>query len=68
MAIHRASGNKRDVAHTLSQLAQVLFVSQADQVRVSPLLEECLALSREIGFKEGIAASFWLSGQVALGR
>jgi ATP/maltotriose-dependent transcriptional regulator MalT len=29
------------------------------------LVEECLALSREIGFKEGIAASFCLSGHVA---
>ena len=68
LAIHRKLQYKRGIAHTLSQLAQVLFVSQADQARVSPLLEECLALSREIGFKEGIAASFWLSGQVALGR
>ena len=32
------------------------------------LLEECLAVSREIGFKQGLAASFWLSGQVALGQ
>ena len=60
--------NKRGIAHALSQLAQVLIVSQSDQARVPSLLEECLALSREIGFKEGIAASFWLSGQVALGQ
>jgi hypothetical protein len=30
------------------------------------LLEECLALSQEVGFKEGIAAYCYLSGQVAL--
>jgi DNA-binding CsgD family transcriptional regulator len=46
----------------------VLIVSQSDQARVPSLLEECLAVSREISFKEGIAASFWLSGQAALGQ
>lgn len=56
VATHRASGNKRGIAHALSQLAQVLFVSQADQALISPLLEECLALSQEVGYKEGIAA------------
>jgi len=60
--------NKRGIAHSLSQLAQVIFVSQGDQERVHSLIEECLALSREIGFKEGIAASYSLSGQLALGQ
>jgi predicted ATPase/DNA-binding CsgD family transcriptional regulator len=68
VATHRASGNKRGIAHSLSQLAQVLFVSQADPTRISPLLEECLALSQEVGFKEGIAAYYCLSGQLALSR
>jgi DNA-binding CsgD family transcriptional regulator/tetratricopeptide (TPR) repeat protein len=66
VATHRASGNKRGIAHSLSQLAQVLFVSQADQATISPLLEECLALSQEVGYKEGIAAYYCLSGQLAL--
>jgi ATP/maltotriose-dependent transcriptional regulator MalT len=68
LLIHRKLQNKMGIAHTLSQLAHVLFVSQNDSARVPSLLEECLALSREIGFKEGIAASFWLSGQVALAQ
>jgi len=68
LAIHRRLQNKRLIAQTLSQLAQVLFVSQSDQAQVPSLLEECLAISREIGFTQGIAASFWLSGQVALGQ
>jgi ATP/maltotriose-dependent transcriptional regulator MalT len=68
LAIHRRLQNKRGIAHALSQLSQVLIVSQRDQEKVPFLLEECLAVSREIGFKEGIAASFWLSGQVALGQ
>src|SRR5258708_6914664 len=65
VAIHRALGNKRGIAHALSQLAQVLLVSQSDQARVSPVLEECLALSREVGFKEGIAAYYCVWGQLA---
>ena len=66
LAIHRKIGSKRGIAHTLSQLAQVLFVSQNDMARVKAVLEECLVLSKEIGFKEGIAASHCVSGQVAL--
>jgi predicted ATPase/DNA-binding CsgD family transcriptional regulator len=68
LAIHRASGNKQGIAHSLSQLAQVLFVSQAHPAKVSPLLEECLTLSREMGFKEGIAAYYCISGQLALSQ
>src|SRR5439155_1732432 len=68
LAIHRALGNKLGIAHSLSQLAQVLLVSQSDQARVSPLLEECLSLSREVGFKEGVAAYYCISGQLALSQ
>ena len=68
LALHRRRQNKRLIAQTLSHLAQVLLVSQSDQANVPSLLEECLAVSGEIGFKEGIAASCWLSGQVALGQ
>jgi ATP/maltotriose-dependent transcriptional regulator MalT len=68
LAIHRALGDKRGIAQTLSQLAQVLFVSQADPARVSSLLEECLMDSQEVGFKEGIAAYYCVSGQLALSR
>lgn len=68
LAIHRKFRNKRGMAHTLSQLAQVLFVAQTDAARVISLLEECLALSKEVGFKEGIAAYYCVSGQVALGQ
>jgi ATP/maltotriose-dependent transcriptional regulator MalT len=68
LAIQRALGDKRGIAHSLSQLAQVLFVSQADPARVSPLLEECLEVSREVGYKEGIAAYYCVSGQLALSQ
>jgi predicted ATPase/DNA-binding CsgD family transcriptional regulator len=68
LAIHRALGDKRGIAHSLTQLAQVLFVSQSDPARISPMLEECLVLSQEVGFKEGSAAYYCLSGQLALGQ
>jgi len=68
VAIHRELGNKRGIAHSLSQLAQALFDCQADQARVRSLVEECLALSKEVGFKEGIAAAQCLLGQLALSQ
>src|SRR6266699_3197155 len=68
VAIHRQLRNKRGTALSLSQLAQALFDSQADQARVRSLVEECLVLSKEVGFKEGIAAAQCLLGQLALGQ
>jgi DNA-binding CsgD family transcriptional regulator len=54
------------VAHTLSQLAQLLFVVQADTESIKSLLEECFALAQEVGFKEGMAAYYCVSAQLAL--
>ncbi len=68
LAIDRKLQNKRGVAHTLSQLAQLLVVVQADTEAIRPLLEECFALAQEVGFKEGIAAYYCVSAQVALGE
>jgi predicted ATPase/DNA-binding CsgD family transcriptional regulator len=68
LAIDRKSHNKRGVAHTLSQLAQLLFVVQAGAETIRPLLEECFVLSQEVGFKEGMAAYYCVSGQLALGQ
>ena len=68
LMIHRKLGNKRGIAHTLSQLAQALFVSQGDSMRIGELLAESLALSEEVGFREGIAAYYCLSSQVMLGH
>lgn len=66
LALQRELRNKRGIAHTLSQLAQVLYMCQGDQAIVRSQLEECLALSKEVGFKEGIAAYFCLSALLAL--
>jgi ATP/maltotriose-dependent transcriptional regulator MalT len=49
-------------------LARVLFLSQGDPAKVHTLLEEGLALCREVGDKDCIASYFYFSGQVALSQ
>lgn len=66
LAIHRERKQKRGIAHTLSQLAQLLLVAQMNLERIGALLEECRTLSEEVGFKEGLAAYYCVSAQVAL--
>lgn len=66
LAIERKLQNERGVAHTLSQLAQLLVVTQADAATIRALIEESLTLSEKVGFKEGIAAYYCVSAQLAL--
>ena len=66
--MHMGLGNKKAVADVLWNLAELLFVSGGDARDVHALLEESLALYRELGDKEGIADSYALSGQLALSR
>jgi ATP/maltotriose-dependent transcriptional regulator MalT len=47
-------------------LADVFFISQGDPARVHTLLEEGLALCREVGHKEGTAQALGLLSQVFL--
>lgn len=68
LAMQRKLGNKKGVADVLWNLAQLLFVSQADPRVIRTLLEESLALYRELGDKEGITDSYALSGQLALSQ
>ena len=42
--------------------------AQSDSATARPLLEEALALFREVADREGIADSFYLSGQLALSQ
>jgi len=44
----------------------MLFLSQGESVMVHALLDEGLTLSRELGDKDGIAFSFYLSAQTTL--
>ncbi len=62
----RELGDKIGIAASLHQLALVLFLSLDDQGRVDLLLEESLALWKEIGAQGGIALWSFLAGQVAL--
>jgi DNA-binding CsgD family transcriptional regulator len=66
LGMHRASGNKRGIASSLFRLAQVLLVSQGDPTTARSLLEESLALSQEVGDKEGMAQCISLSGRLAI--
>lgn len=68
VARQRALGNKRGTAFALCGFAQMLLASPHDAAMVHHLLEESLALFREIGDKWGIAAASMLLGQVALQR
>ena len=53
---------------SLLGLAEARYVSQSDPELIISLLEESLALSREVGDKMGIAACIRLSGQLALSQ
>ncbi len=68
LALFRELGNIRGIALSLISLAWVLFVSQSDSVTIHSLLEEGIALRRELDDKESIADSFILSGELALSQ
>jgi predicted ATPase/class 3 adenylate cyclase/DNA-binding CsgD family transcriptional regulator len=66
LARFRALGNIEGIARSLFELAMTLFFSQGDPATVHTLLEEGLALCREVGHKDSIAFYFYLSGEIAL--
>jgi predicted ATPase len=49
LTLHRALGVTMGIAHTLSELARIHLFTQGDQATVRGLLDECLALAREVG-------------------
>jgi predicted ATPase/class 3 adenylate cyclase len=66
LALFRALGNIEGIIFSLLGLAGTLFLSQDDPAKVRALLEEGLALCREVGYKEGIAWVLSLLGEVFL--
>ena len=66
VALFKQLGNKRGLAAALTQWAGTLFVSQAEPMRIDPLLQEGFSLQQEVGDQEGIAVSSLLLGWVAL--
>jgi predicted ATPase len=65
LALHRESGDARDVAWSLAILAKVV-VAQGDFERAKELYEEGLALSRELGGAEQLGAHLISLGYVYL--
>jgi len=68
LTLHRKNEHKRGIAFSLIQLAKVLFVSQGDQVRVHSLLEEGLAIAKELSDKDSLASANALRGQIVFNR
>src|SRR5207249_9548271 len=66
LVIDRELGDTRGVSIGLMFLAKVLFDSRGDPAEVRLLLEEGLAVAREVGHKQIIAALICLSGRLAL--
>lgn len=62
---YRKQGNKFRIASTLSNLANILFLSQGDRQQARLLLEEGLALFKEVGAKGEIAYGIYLLGRIA---
>jgi predicted ATPase/class 3 adenylate cyclase/DNA-binding CsgD family transcriptional regulator len=66
LTINRELGNTRTMADSLLNLARLYHVSGSDLVQAHTLLDESLALSREVGDKEEIAFCLNLWGMLAL--
>jgi predicted ATPase/DNA-binding CsgD family transcriptional regulator len=68
VAILRGIGNTWGLASSLLQFAQVLLESLGDPATIRSLLDEGLALYRELGDKEGIAWGNSIVGRLALSQ
>jgi len=68
LAIYRQLENNIGVADILCRLAEARYVSQSDPELIVSLLEESLAISRNVGDKMGLAACLRLSGLLALSQ
>jgi ATP/maltotriose-dependent transcriptional regulator MalT len=68
LALYRELENKIGIVSSLLELAFLLYHSQSDPVQLRSVLEEGLALSRELGFPTDIAIFFCLAGQLALSQ
>jgi predicted ATPase/serine/threonine protein kinase/DNA-binding CsgD family transcriptional regulator len=68
LTIFKQLENKIDVADILCRLAEARYVSQSNPELIVSLLEESLAISRNVGDKMGLANCIRLSGQLALSQ
>jgi predicted ATPase/DNA-binding CsgD family transcriptional regulator len=68
LALQKRLQNKRGISAALFALAEMRFAAQSDPATIRPLLEESLALGRELGDQEDIASSLCLLGELALSQ
>jgi predicted ATPase/class 3 adenylate cyclase/DNA-binding CsgD family transcriptional regulator len=68
LALFRELGNTRGIALVLTGLAWLLFDSQSDSMTIHSLLDEGIALLKELDDRSNIADSFILSGELALSQ
>jgi len=66
LELSRELGNKAGIASALFSLAQTLFFSLGNQVRIRTLLEEGHMLSKEVGDRDSLAYWSYLAGWAAL--
>ncbi len=66
LALHRALGSSWGISYTLYELAVNLLVTQGDQGVVRALLEESLALSRELNDRRNMIVCFSLLAEASL--
>jgi predicted ATPase/DNA-binding CsgD family transcriptional regulator len=66
LALFRMSGDKRGIVYALLRLGRVYYFSQEDLASAYSLAEEALKISREVGYKWGMASSLGLLGQLIL--
>jgi predicted ATPase/class 3 adenylate cyclase/DNA-binding CsgD family transcriptional regulator len=65
---YRELESKIDTIDLLGELTELLYLSQSDSARVRSLLDEVLALVREVGDKMGIAHGQRFEAQLALSQ
>ena len=68
LALYRQLESKIGTTDVLLRLAEARYVSQSDPELILSLLEEALAISRDVGDKMGLAACLRLSGLLALSQ
>ena len=68
LALFRARSDKQGILYALVRLVRCLYLSQADPKDALVLAQECLTLSREVGYKQGLAAALSYLGLLALRR
>lgn len=68
VAVHRALGNKEGTSYALMHLAEAIFASQGDLERARALLDEGVALIRELDYGDGIGVYLYFSAQIALSQ